>query len=1020
MKKFLSVLLTVCMLFSMTVMAIPANAVEDLLLAVNPLSTESAVEVATYEDLVTALEDDAVTNIVITKTIKVSTTATFDISGKNITADFDDASGAIYVGTTGNLTITGNGSITSNGIVIGNYGTVTVEGGTITTRNTTGAVAALYNFYYNASTKGTAIINNGNLNYVFNCGTLDVNGGEIAYLDNSGAATVDNATVGTLIARDGTNAAGVAGAGTVTVGTTATVTNTTYYVTTYDALVAALANGGEIVLGADITATAALKVTKDTVINGNGHTLTYTGSGASARAITVEAGVDADLTINDLTVDCTASYCQRGINYNTTGALTLDNVTVKGKNVTYAVSLPGSADNAVVNITNSDISGNIAVNVWGENMKINITDTALTSVDNNTTESYGALKLNNDGVTSAEGTVVTVTGGSITAEDDSNAYSNDTATGVINISDTTEVDGNNVEHVAIVDYGTDQCYSYTSLQDAINKAIETNGTVKLLKDVTSDEIITISGAVVIDGNGHKVTSSASRVFQIYGENTTVEMNDVNVVDTAVRTGTNDIRGININPDCSGVVLTLNNCSVDFTDTSASDWAYGVNVTRTAGACTLNINGGSYEGANVINVWGEGTKVNINGATLTSLYAANDLYVGACVKLEGANIDATVKNTTFAGENAVATDSAKDNCTFTTTNNTDNTKYYVAKVGSEYFYTIADAIAAAKAGEVKTIVLLTTIVLDKDTVLDLTGLTVVTAATEAGNYVDAFTILADVTVTGGTVDARPSHGYTFYIGNKDGAAGNLIIEDGKFYGETSVVTNRHGNVTINGGEFDISLEKAGDTYNYVINCVDESYKNGSATITVKGGKFVGFNPANNAAEGTSTNFAAEGYVGVDNGDGTYSVEEKEEEETALGDIRIIPYSAKVWSFTHKGYINRIGVIADLDWFPGSENDYYTGYSEFGFILTLNGGSTVKVPAYKDGNGNVVFQRMQVDGVIYTPNGDNQSVFANVLVFTDAELASVQSIQTYAIRYDINSTQTDYDFTTEIGAATEFNF
>ncbi len=161
--------------------------------------------------------------------------------------------------------------------------------------------------------------------------------------------------------------------------------------------------------------------------------------------------------------------------------------------------------------------------------------------------------------------------------------------------------------------------------------------------------------------------------------------------------------------------------------------------------------------------------------------------------------------------------------------------------------------------------------NKDVTIDLNGKTITTAATAAGTYVDAFTILADVTITGeGTIDARPSHGYAFYVGDKNDNAGNLTIENGTFYGETSVVNNRLGTVTINGGTFEISLENEGDAYNYVLNCVDDNYKNGTAKIEVKGGTFYKFNPENNAAEGVGTNFVAEGYFSVDNDNGTYKV------------------------------------------------------------------------------------------------------------------------------------------------------
>lgn len=48
--------------------------------------------------------------------------------------------------------------------------------------------------------------------------------------------------------------------------------------------------------------------------------------------------------------------------------------------------------------------------------------------------------------------------------------------------------------------------------------------------------------------------------------------------------------------------------------------------------------------------------------------------------------------------------------------------------------------------------------------------------------------------------------------------------------------------------------------YLINCKDE-YRS-KCTIKIMGGIFVGFNPADNTAEGAHTNFVAPGYKSVE--------------------------------------------------------------------------------------------------------------------------------------------------------------
>lgn len=281
-------------------------------------------------------------------------------------------------------------------------------------------------------------------------------------------------------------------------------------VATEKQLTEAVGKGGTITLTEDITISEKLNIVANTTIIGGGHTLTYTGSD---RAINVNSPAQVDLTIKDLTVYCSASYCQRGINYNVSKNLVLDNVTVYGENVTYAVNLPGSSDNATVTINECTLTGNIALNIWGENAVITITDSELTSVDTTEVEDYQAIALNNDGTTSAEGTIVTVTGGSIIAINEvelpSIAVNVLTENSIIDISESTTVIGKVDSPIAVVLYeGYDQFYSCFDMASALRKALESkNTTLKLLFDVEMTSPITIpSGTELnLDLNGRTIS-----------------------------------------------------------------------------------------------------------------------------------------------------------------------------------------------------------------------------------------------------------------------------------------------------------------------------------------------------------------------------------------------------------------------------------------------------------------------------------------------------------------------------------
>lgn len=97
-------------------------------------------------------------------------------------------------------------------------------------------------------------------------------------------------------------------------------------------------------------------------------------------------------------------------------------------------------------------------------------------------------------------------------------------------------------------------------------------------------------------------------------------------------------------------------------------------------------------------------------------------------------------------------------------------------------------------------------------------------------------------------------------------GHLVIEDGHFNGNIHAVYVLEGVAEIKGGTFEVQqkypdAEKADE---FVLNCLDENYKNGTAKIIVTGGTFIGFNPGDCKAEGNGTNFVAPGYASIANG------------------------------------------------------------------------------------------------------------------------------------------------------------
>ena len=138
---------------------------------------------------------------------------------------------------------------------------------------------------------------------------------------------------------------------------------------------------------------------------------------------------------------------------------------------------------------------------------------------------------------------------------------------------------------------------------------------------------------------------------------------------------------------------------------------------------------------------------------------------------------------------------------------------------------------------------------------------------------ALIVDADTTINAGEnggIDTGRNGGYALNV--RKGA--NLTITGGNYYGGGTAVQVQEGTLTITGGHFAVEAFGEPYGYNFLLNCIDSAYKNGTAKIIVMGGTFVNFNPADCQAEGEHTNFVADGYKVVSenqtNGEVWYTV------------------------------------------------------------------------------------------------------------------------------------------------------
>ena len=124
---------------------------------------------------------------------------------------------------------------------------------------------------------------------------------------------------------------------------------------------------------------------------------------------------------------------------------------------------------------------------------------------------------------------------------------------------------------------------------------------------------------------------------------------------------------------------------------------------------------------------------------------------------------------------------------------------------------------------------------------------------------------------GGIDTGVNGGYGINVRN----GATLTINGGYYYGGGTAVQVQEGTLIINGGTFACEPYSSPTYgYNFLINCLDSAYKNGTAKVIINGGTFVNFDPSNCTAEGAGTNFVADGYKVVSapqtNGDVWYTV------------------------------------------------------------------------------------------------------------------------------------------------------
>ena len=209
---------------------------------------------------------------------------------------------------------------------------------------------------------------------------------------------------------------------------------------------------------------------------------------------------------------------------------------------------------------------------------------------------------------------------------------------------------------------------------------------------------------------------------------------------------------------------------------------------------------------------------------------------------------------------------------------------VAKIDSEE--ALLQAIAAAESGATIKLsgnveITKTIIIKDKTLTLDLSGYTITANQNiwkdPSDNSENNWSLISvrgssNVTIKGnGKLQALKDDSYAVDVYDEDSTC---TIKSGTFDGNISAIYVFQGKLIIEGGTFSIQQKETSgdDPYRFLLNCYDKYYKDKTASITVKGGTFKNFNPADCLAEGTGTNFCAAGHKSTHTTDDSWTVEQ----------------------------------------------------------------------------------------------------------------------------------------------------
>lgn len=500
--------------------------------------------------------------------------------------------------------------------------------------------------------------------------------------------------------------------------------------------------------------------------------------------------------------------------------------------------------------------------------------------------------------------------------------------------------------------------------------------------------ILVKGSTFI-GNIETKGYIACGIYAPWNDNVTVSGGTFNITNGAgivARAGTVKVTGGTFN--CTGTAEGYVGDSKNKVPCAALVFDEAANYPALTPDSKILVSGGSFS-----------TDPAVNGATLADGYVANKDESGM-YKVAKANPVAAIGDVKYDTLQAAITaaQDTKDGATITLLTDINTSSYYEVK------------------GE-------------NPVIIDLAGHNITGSGISGLFYV---TVKGDLTIKGeGTVTAVEDNKAAMAVWVRSSFA-KVTLEGGTYTQQITNTADPHfdliyverGNVYVKGGTY------KGATPDWTLNCKDEYYQSKEANIEVTGGTFVGFDPANNKAEGEGTSFVAAGYVSNMNEDGSYTVVPEDAKITVnksltLGNTLTMTYKVLLpegytsEKMVFEFYNDDIKGYDTVEVLNGNYNNTTKRY-EFAFtgINPQRMNDTLEAKMYaKDANGNEV---------IYSVDDYSVAMYCNALLSSEANkdgkytklIASLVAYGTASQKYMNYRTDTLVSSIVDAGAADDY--